>query len=80
MRTGTQTAAWSNPQHKLLRAEVGPKLKNVIPPCYADGYKDELDSIDKDGMISIPNGPGLGVTYDWDWLNAHTTKKYVFEK
>jgi L-alanine-DL-glutamate epimerase-like enolase superfamily enzyme len=61
-------------------AEVGPKLKNVIPPCYADGYKDELDSIDKDGMISIPNGPGLGVTYDWDWLNAHTTKKYVFEK
>ena len=31
-------------------------------------------------MISIPNGPGLGVTYDWDWLNAHTTKKYVFEK
>ena len=60
-------------------AEVGPKLKNVVPPCYADGYNDELDCIDKDGMISIPSGPGLGVTYDWDWINAHTTKKYVFE-
>lgn len=61
-------------------AEVGPKLKNIIPPCYADGYQDELDSIDKNGMITIPNGPGLGVVYDWDWLNAHTVKKYVFEK
>lgn len=60
-------------------AEVGPKLKNIIPPCYADGYKDELDSIDENGMIDIPNGPGLGVTYDWDWLDAHTTNRYVFE-
>ena len=61
-------------------AEVGPKLPNILPPCYADGYRDELDSIDKDGMISIPDGPGLGVTYDWDWLNAHAVKRYVFEK
>ena len=61
-------------------AEVGPKLKNIIPPVYACAYKDELDSIDENGMIDIPNGPGLGVTYDWDWINAHTTQKYVFEK
>jgi len=59
-------------------AEVGPKLKNIIPPCYADGYKDEIDSIDENGMIDIPDGPGLGVTYDWDWLDNHTTKKYTF--
>ena len=61
-------------------AEVGPKLKNVIPPCYADGYKDELDSIDENGMIAIPEGPGLGVVYDWDWLNAHAVQRYVVEK
>ncbi|MCI8650270.1 MAG: mandelate racemase [Anaerotruncus sp.] len=61
-------------------AEVGPKLKNVIPPCYACGYKDELDSIDADGYIHIPQGPGLGVVYDWEWLNAHTTNRWVFEK
>ena len=61
-------------------AEVGPKLKNIIPPCYACGYKDELDSIDENGYIDIPDGPGLGVTYDWEWLNAHAKQRYVFEK
>lgn len=60
-------------------AEVGPKLCNVVPPCYADGYHDDLDSIDGDGMISIPDGPGLGVTYDWDWINAHATDRYEFK-
>ena len=61
-------------------AEVGPKLCNVLPPCYADDYRDELDSIDKDGNITIPDGPGLGVTYNWDWIREHTVKHYEFEK
>jgi L-alanine-DL-glutamate epimerase-like enolase superfamily enzyme len=61
-------------------AELGPKLKNVIPPCYADGYRDELDSIDKDGCVSVPQGSGLGVAYDWEWLNAHATNRWVFKK
>ncbi|MDR0718845.1 MAG: hypothetical protein LBF78_04355 [Treponema sp.] len=61
-------------------AEVGPKLPNIMPPCYADGYEDELTSIDQDGCVSIPDGPGLGVTYDWDWLNAHAAVRHVFEK
>lgn len=59
-------------------AEVGPKLRNVTPPCYADGYRDELDAIDADGCVSIPDGPGLGVTYDWDWIEGHTTGRFVF--
>lgn len=61
-------------------AEVGPKLNNILPPCYADGYRDELDSIDKDGCVPIPQGPGLGVTYDWDWLKKHTNHTWVFKK
>lgn len=61
-------------------AEVGPKIRNVTPPCYADGYQDELDSIDSEGFIHIPQGPGLGVTYDWDWLNRHTTNTWTFTK
>jgi L-alanine-DL-glutamate epimerase-like enolase superfamily enzyme len=61
-------------------AEVGPKLPNIMPPCYADDYKDELDSIDQDGNIQIPDGPGLGIIYDWDWINAHATARHVFKK
>ncbi len=61
-------------------ATVGPKMGNVLPPCYADDYKDELDSIDKNGNITIPDGPGLGVEYDWDWLNAHTVQRHNFTR
>jgi len=61
-------------------AELGPKLHNVLPPCYADGYRDEFDSIDGEGNITIPDGPGLGVTYDWEWINAHTENRWIFTK
>ncbi|MDF2522404.1 MAG: mandelate racemase [Clostridiales bacterium] len=59
---------------------VGPKCLNTIPPVYACEYSDQLDCIDADGMVDVPKGPGLGVTYDWEWINAHTTQKHVFEK
>ena len=41
-------------------------------PVYADNYSDELDCIDNDGCVSVPQGPGLGITYDWDLINRHT--------
>lgn len=45
---------------------------------YACGYRDGLDAIDADGCVSVPQEPGLGVTYDWDALHAHCvdTKTY----
>jgi len=59
-------------------AEVGPKLDNILPHCYADGYKDEIDSIDSEGYVHIPNGPGLGVVYDWEWINRQADQRWVF--
>ena len=52
---------------------VHPKLTNIAcPPVYACGYEDELETIDADGCVPVPQGPGLGVTYDWagvqQWL------------
>ncbi len=45
---------------------VHPKLSNIAcPPVYADGYADQLDSIDRNGCVGLPQGPGLGVVYDW---------------
>lgn len=29
-------------------------------------FADNLDSIDSEGYVSVPEGPGLGVTYDWE--------------
>ena len=42
-------------------------------------YSDDLDVIDERGHVPIPNGPGLGVDVDWDWLRAHETGRRVLD-
>jgi L-alanine-DL-glutamate epimerase-like enolase superfamily enzyme len=61
-------------------ALVGPKVPNIMPPVYADGYSDMLECVDADGCVGVPTGPGLGVTYDWDYINAHTVNTITFGK
>ena len=60
-------------------ALVGPDCPNALPPVYSCGYTDQLDCVDADGMVSVPTGPGLGVSYDWDYINRHRTQLHVFE-
>ncbi|WP_435102041.1 enolase C-terminal domain-like protein [Halarchaeum sp. P4] len=60
-------------------ALVHPEAANTTPPVYEE-YDDQLDSIDDDGMVEIPDGPGLGVTYDWDYIeNNATGSVHVYE-
>jgi len=59
-------------------ALVGPDCPNAIPPVYLCGYSDMLNCIDKDGFVSVPQGIGLGVTYDWDYIRKNTVNKRVF--
>jgi len=40
---------------------------------YNDGYRDTLDAIDSAGCVPIPQGPGLGVAIDWDWVTHNRT-------
>lgn len=57
-----------------------PKVGNsLLPPIYADGYQDEIEAISSNGTFKVPDGPGLGVQYDWDWINSHRTQLYVFK-
>jgi L-alanine-DL-glutamate epimerase-like enolase superfamily enzyme len=49
-------------------ALVGPKVDNTQPPVYEGEYADQLDSIDDEGRIGVPDGPGLGVSYDWEFV------------
>jgi L-alanine-DL-glutamate epimerase-like enolase superfamily enzyme len=51
-----------------------PKAQASHPAhLYGDGYRDELDAIDSKGHVSIPQGPGLGVPINWDWVNRNRT-------
>ena len=51
-------------------ALIHPKTEQIGRPheVYADGYRDAMDAIDSEGYVDVPTGPGLGVTYDWDFI------------
>ena len=62
-------------------ALVGPDCPNAIPPVYTCGYSDQLDCVDKNGYVDIPNGIGLGVQYDWEYIKKiQLTLKYFAYK
>lgn len=79
----------SGPAHRHLMAAlrnsnyyevalVGPDCPNAIPPVYSCGYSDQLDCIDGLGTVGVPTGPGLGVIYDWGYIEKHRTQLHVF--
>jgi L-alanine-DL-glutamate epimerase-like enolase superfamily enzyme len=59
-------------------ALVGPDCPNALPPVYACGYSDRLEAVGADGCFPVPEGPGLGVTYDWDFIRKGTTQVHRF--
>jgi len=60
-------------------ALLGPDTPNAIPPVYTCGYNDQIDCVGPDGCVPVPTGPGLGVTYDWDFIQRNRTAHHVFE-
>jgi L-alanine-DL-glutamate epimerase-like enolase superfamily enzyme len=57
---------------------VAPGVRNPMPPVFGSGYSDELEAIGEDGCMPVPEGPGLGVDYDWDYIARHRTALHVF--
>ena len=51
-----------------------PEVRNQnYVPVYKDGYSDLLDAADENGQFPVPQGPGLGVEYDWDLIGKWRT-------
>jgi L-alanine-DL-glutamate epimerase-like enolase superfamily enzyme len=66
--------------HFYEMALMGPKMPNAIPPVYLGGYSDQPEDLGDDGCVPVPDGPGLGVQYDWDYIEQHRTALAVFGK
>lgn len=54
-------------------ALIGPDMPNMVPPVYACGYSDQPADLARDGYVPVPDGPGLGVEYDWNFIDANKT-------
>ena len=59
---------------------VHPNCKNAWSlPLYLDGYSDEIDCIDQNGNVTVSDKPGLGVSYDWNYIKNHTLEKLIID-
>ncbi len=65
--------------HMYEMALVGPGMANCVPPVYRCGYSDQPGALDADGCVPVPDGPGLGVEYDWPFIEAHGTGVLAFD-
>ena len=65
--------------HFYEMALIGPDMPNAVPPVYGEGYSDQAESIGKDGTVPVPDGLGLGVTYDWDFIGHNKVEHLVFK-
>ena len=65
--------------HFYEMALMGPGMPNAVPPVYGDGYSDQPESISTKEMgVPVPDGLGLGVTYDWDFIEKNATERLDF--
>ena len=58
---------------------VHPVMRDSEPPVYKNATITGLDCIDADGMVTVPDGPGLGVEFDWEFITKHSTGKFIVE-
>lgn len=59
---------------------VHPKAPIIPKPLvFKGGYRDGLDVIDKNGCVQVPEGPGLGVEYDWDLITRNSKGVAVYQ-
>ncbi|ERG89285.1 MAG: L-alanine-DL-glutamate epimerase related enzymes of enolase superfamily [halophilic archaeon J07HX5] len=60
-------------------ALLHPDCQNTGPPVYEGDYSDTIDAVDDNGTVPVPDDPGLGVSYDWEYIEANQTGKRVYE-
>ncbi|MDJ1431020.1 enolase C-terminal domain-like protein [Halostagnicola sp. A-GB9-2] len=59
-------------------ALVHPDCANTQPPVYLGDYSEALESIDDDGTVPVPDDPGLGVEYDWDFIEENAIGRRIY--
>lgn len=60
-------------------AMVHPDCPNPVRnPAYAGEYSDALDCVDENGTVPVPDGPGIGIEIDWEYIEANAVEHNTF--
>ena len=46
---------------------------------FLDNYHDTLEAVDSRGHVPVPQGPGLGVGINWEWVDRNRTGLVVYD-
>ena len=71
-----------NPKEPTNFYEMGlvhPYNKGTFRSQMYTNHIDGLEAIDENGNVFAPEGPGLGVEFDWDWIEKHETGRQTFD-
>lgn len=66
--------------HFYEMALIGPGMPNAVPPVYSCAYSDQPEALGPDGCVPVPDGPGLGIEYDWARIEHGRVQHLVFGK
>lgn len=77
---------WSNGLALMANFHLGASLPRAQwlevpfdPPAFSHEARDSLLTttltVDDDGMVTLPDGPGLGVEVDWDFVQEHKIER-----
>ncbi|WP_145928979.1 mandelate racemase/muconate lactonizing enzyme family protein [Termitidicoccus mucosus] len=79
MGYGLEIHTAATPLHDVANLHVGcaTRLSRFLEshhPMFRFGLKNDPLRVHPDGCQHVPNGPGLGVEIDWDWVDNHTVE------
>jgi len=62
----------------LIHPDVDEAM-HELPELFDGDYSDGIDAIDVDGTVTVPDGPGLGVAYNWNYVRDHQLRSKQFD-
>ena len=61
---------WVHPDTECLQ---------LTSDIFLEGYEDGLEAVDADGNVDVPDGPGMGVEWNWDAINKMTVGTKIID-
>ena len=59
--------------YEMVWVHPDTQCMQTTPDIYSEGYEDGLNAVNSDGMVPVPDGPGMGVEWNWDAINRMAT-------
>ena len=70
LRMGSRSAIGNSNYYEMVWVHPDVECLQLTSDIFLDGYQDGLNKVDSEGMVDVPDGPGMGVTWDWDVIKS----------